>query len=603
MKPRPIQVAAGILTIGLTACSGRTIKTSEMGQDAPSAAPAAKSEQVQARPMSGASGKPEAQAEYHFSLAQSYVAEGNPDRAIEEYKLVLVYDPGSSLVYARLATEYIKKGMLSAAMETCKEALQRDPKFTDARLILAGLYSTSRETDSALREYDTVLKFFPGHEEAAIYRAQVLLEDEQPEVAAQGLLKFLKQSPDSPLGYYYLGRAYQRGNKFKESSAAFQKAMELRSGFTQAALALGFLYEEKGMNAQAITVYKRMFEETQDASAANRIATILLKQEKYSEAIPYLEMVESVDPDDLNVRVKLGLIYMELKQHAKAIATFKSILLQNPESDRIHYYLGSLYEDMKDTESAIQHLKQIKADSKLFADGALHVAYLLKQAGQVDGAKAYIQSAIDQSPRVPGFYLFQANLEEESKELAKAVGILEKAHKIFPEDEKVKYYLGSLYDRQGNTDKSLEIMESILVTNPHNVDALNYIGYTWTVRGMRLHEAEKMIRRALALKPDNGYVQDSWGWYLYVRGRVPEAVIELEKAARLKPNEPTILDHLADAYLKMNLREKALQKYTDAIKHAEDDDSREKIAKKLETLRTELVREGRIKDRMPASER
>src|SRR4051794_39416338 len=29
----------------------------------------------------------EASAEYHFSLAQAYVAEGNPDRAIEEYKL------------------------------------------------------------------------------------------------------------------------------------------------------------------------------------------------------------------------------------------------------------------------------------------------------------------------------------------------------------------------------------------------------------------------------------------------------------------------------------------------------------------------------------
>ncbi len=538
----------------------------------------------------------EANAEYHFSMAQAYSAEGNPDRAIEEYKLTLMFDPDSALVYARLATEYVKKGMLSAAVETCREALRRDPKFIDARLMLAGLFSTTREPNLALAEYDRVLKDDPKNEEAMIYISQILVDEGKPKEAVSSLRVFLKRNSESALTWYYLGRAEQRAERFNDAAKSFQKAMDIRPGFTQAGLALGYLYEERQMNSQAVRVYLDLYEQSQDLSAANRLATIFLREEKYKEAVRYLEAIEAYDPEDMNVRVKLGLVQMELKNYEKAVATFKTILTKNPESDRIHYYLGSLYEEMSRPDEAISELKQIGPASRLFSEAALHVAFLLKQAGKLSEAKAFILDAIQKSPRTPTFYLFQASLEEEAKNLALAVDILESAVKQFPDDEKLRYYLGSLHDRRGEIERSLDQMEQILKINPDNVDALNYIGYTWTVRGMRLADAEKLIRRAMSLRPNNGYIQDSWGWYLFTRGRVSEATVELEKAVRLKPTEATILEHLGDAYLKSNLREKALQRYREAAKHAEDVETRKKIDGKARNLRQDLVRSGRIRD-------
>src|SRR5690606_29945886 len=116
-------------------------------------------------------------------------------------------------------------------------------------------------------------------------------------------------------------------------------------------------------------------------------------------------------------------------------------------------------------------------------------------------------------------------------------------------------------DKHGEVDKGLAQMEEIILRNPNNSDALNYLGYTWTVQGVKLDEAERLLKRALSLSPENGYIVDSWGWHLLVRGRVDEAIVQLERAASLRPNEPTILEHLADAYLRSNLREKALAKY------------------------------------------
>lgn len=534
----------------------------------------------------------EATAEYHFSMAQAYVAEGNSDRAIEEYKLTLMFDPKSALVNTRLATEYVKKGMLAEAMESCKAALVQDPKFVEARLMLAGLHSASHEDDQALREYDTVLKQDPTHEEAVVYKSQILTEKGDATAAIKTLRHFLVKTPDSALVWYYLGRAEQRDERFKDAVAAYLHALKTRPGFSQASLALASLYEARQNNGKAIQIYKDVYDQSQDLTAANRLATIYLKQEKYQEAVPYLEAIEANDSEDMNARVKLGLIYMELKNFDKAIALFKQILEKNPEADRVHYYLGSLYEETKQPDLAIAELKKVSVDSKLYSETSLHVAYMMKQSGNSAGAKAFVTEAMTKSPRVVNFYIFLASLEEEGKALSSATQILENATQLFPDDEKVRYYLGSLYDRIGDTQKSLKQMEAILRTNPDNVDALNYIGYTWTQQGVRLNDAEKLIRHALVLKPDNGYVQDSWGWYLLTRGRLAEAVVELEKAAMLKPNEATILEHLGDAYLRSNLREKAASKYGEAIRFADDATIKQKISGKLENLKEEIAKRG-----------
>lgn len=547
----------------------------------------------------------EASAEYHFSMAQAYVAEGNPDRAIEEYKLTLLYDPKSPLVYTRLATEYVKKGALASAMEMCRAALKEDPKHIDARLLLGGLYSTTHESQAAVEEYDQILKINPGHEEAMIYKSQVLLEAGKPEDAAKDLLRFTQKNPESALGWYAYARSQQRLAQPKKAVSAFLRALEIRPGFTQAAMALGMVYEEQGLNELAVKTYQALFNENQEVAAASRIATIMLKEEKYKEALPYLESIRSSDPDDMNVRVKLGLVQMELKQNEKAVTTFKEILSKNPESDRVHYYLGSVYEEMKKQDEAITELKLIQPESKLFGDAAVHAAFLLKQAGRVADAKTFITESIKKDPKIPNFYIFQATLEEEGRNLEAAIKTLETGVKLFPDNEKLRYYLGSLFDRKGDYDRAIEHMEHILGVNSENVDALNYVGYTWTLQGTRLNDAEKLIKRALSLRPNNGYIQDSWGWYLFTRGKVPEAIVELEKAVKLKPTEPTILEHLGDAYIRSNLRQKAYEQYREAVRYIEDGEAKKKIENKLENLKSELVRGGHgpsSNSRMPASE-
>jgi Flp pilus assembly protein TadD len=60
-----------------------------------------------------------------------------------------------------------------------------------------------------------------------------------------------------------------------------------------------------------------------------------------------------------------------------------------------------------------------------------------------------------------------------------------------------------------------------------------------------------MIKKAVDLRPKDGYIVDSLGWAYYRLARYDEAVKELERAIELRPEDPTINDHLGDAYWKV----------------------------------------------------
>jgi Flp pilus assembly protein TadD len=57
------------------------------------------------------------------------------------------------------------------------------------------------------------------------------------------------------------------------------------------------------------------------------------------------------------------------------------------------------------------------------------------------------------------------------------------------------------------------------------------------------------VTRALELRPESGYFLDSLGWVAFRKGEVARAVGLLEEADRISGPEPTILEHLGDAYL------------------------------------------------------
>ena len=88
---------------------------------------------------------------------------------------------------------------------------------------------------------------------------------------------------------------------------------------------------------------------------------------------------------------------------------------------------------------------------------------------------------------------------------------------------------------------------------PDSALSLNAYGYTLADRTDRYGRAEKLIRKALKLDPDNPAIIDSYGWVLFKLGRPDEALVELQRAYDAF-DDPEVAAHLVEVLLALDRR-------------------------------------------------
>jgi tetratricopeptide (TPR) repeat protein len=121
-----------------------------------------------------------------------------------------------------------------------------------------------------------------------------------------------------------------------------------------------------------------------------------------------------------------------------------------------------------------------------------------------------------------------------------------------------------LYDRAMVAEKldRLDAMESdlrrVIELKPDHAHAYNALGYTFAERNQRLGEAYELVQKALAIAPNDAFIQDSLGWVQFRLGRLDEALKTLKGAYQLR-RDPEIAAHLGEILWAGGNRDEALK--------------------------------------------
>lgn len=535
-------------------------------------------------------------AVFYFSLGQAYALDNDSGKAIEAYRSALVHDAGSPMIMARLAAELVKVGSFSEAKALCERAIQTDPKYIDSYLLLAGVHVAAKEYDQALALYQAALRQQPGNRDALLYYGVTLGEAGRPKEAALQLetLARMKDQADSNIDrgvtLFYLAKLLHQTGQSVKAVSALRRALQARPGFARAALYMADILEESGQPEKALAVLEDQFKESPEAEVAERLAEHYLKKNAYREAVVYLETMVEEDPSNENLRLRLALIYWQLKWTEKAHMLLSQLHEKYPTSSEITYYLGELEVERRNLDAAVGYFSQVAPDYSKFEQSVARVVQMYRDGKRYGEAAEWLKAALVKRPDLTAFYPLMASLEEDQLNLKGARKVLNEGFDRFPDDESILYYLGFVEDRLGNRDRAFELMEKILKQNPQNPNALNFVGFTLLEEGKDLKLAAVYLDRAFKIRPNDPFILDSFAWLLHRTGRTRDAMKHLEKAHALKPTEAVIAEHLGDVYLALNLPQKALMAYSRALETLTTEAGlEERVSQKLGNLQTKLA--------------
>src|SRR5690625_6906491 len=116
---------------------------------------------------------------------------------------------------------------------------------------------------------------------------------------------------------------------------------------------------------------------------------------------------------------------------------------------------------------------------------------------------------------------------------ARAEALLDQALSDHPDNSDLRYSRAILHERNDRPDDAQRDLRHILTYDPNNASALNALGYIMANNNQNLEEAEQLIRKALALVPDEPAIMDSMGWVLYRQGHPEAALPYLQNAMAL----------------------------------------------------------------------
>jgi tetratricopeptide (TPR) repeat protein len=260
-------------------------------------------------------------------------------------------------------------------------------------------------------------------------------------------------------------------------------------------------------------------------------------------------------------------------------------LYLEPDFPLAQVALAEAYDSAKRYDLELAAFDNINEDSPLWLNVQIQKALALNSLERVDDAKALLEKIIAKSPKDIRPLDALGNILRSHERYAEARDYYSRAIELVGKPTKENWPLfyarGVCNERLKDWPEAEADLKKALELSPDESPVLNYLGYTWVDQSQNLKTAMDYIRKAVKLKPDDGYYIDSLGWAYYRLGNIQSAVEHLERAVELRPDDPVINDHLGDAYWRIGRKLEAKYQWQQSLTLKPDKDLIATIDKKL----------------------
>jgi tetratricopeptide (TPR) repeat protein len=317
-------------------------------------------------------------------------------------------------------------------------------------------------------------------------------------------------------------------------------------------------------------------------------ATRLKSMTLLKKALPLLEKITTIHPENLPARHKFASLLRQTGDEDRATKIYEDLVRINPQDLEAHRALIRSAEQKKDTKAIVTHRLEILRWEGGSPTDWLDLSLAMTQEKQFSEAASLLKRARLAHPRDARIPYQAAIVQHQLKRPVEALALFQETITLAEKYSDAKknavnvtllksadfYYSGAGFAAHVPTQSELAAQwyRKSLELAPKDTPQLaarcyNDLGWLWLERDEKIDEAGELIRTANEMVKDHPGYLDSLGWFHFKKKEFAEALTHLEKAEKLlKSPDPEIIDHLAQTLWELNRRPEAISKLETAIK-------------------------------------
>lgn len=518
---------------------------------------------------------------YKFLLAEIAGQRGNYQIAAQAYLEMAktTRDPR----IARRATEVALYGRYTdIAMEAAKLWLATEKDSAAARQTLAAIYVNSNDLQSAKPLLQQILAADGDNIGQSLAQLHPLLGKHADKNAVLALVQELtKPYRERPEAHLAVAEASLAANKFDAALAEIREAMRLRPDWET-----GALFQAQVLNresrAKALDYLKAFLGANPKAQEVRLgYARQLINDKKFPEARVEFQRLLDDNPQNGDIAVTVALLSVQMNDLDVAELQLKRVLgMDYKDPDAVRFHLGQVNEERKRYGEAAKWYLSVEEGEQYVLAHARY-AFMLAKQDKLAEARAHLQNLVPQNDAQRVQILqSEAQLMREAKDFKESFDILRKALDVQPDQPELLYDIALAAEKIDRIDIVEVNLRRLIVLKPDHAQAYNALGYTLADRTDRLAEARDYIEKALKLSPEDPFILDSMGWVEYRLGHVAQGLQYLERAFQQRP-DPEIAAHLGEVLWAKGDKPGAEKVWRDALRDNPENDELQKVIKKF----------------------
>ena len=511
----------------------------------------------------------------HVAKAKDYMDKGNLRPALIELSTAVQKDPNSvegRWLLAKVATDM---GDGPRAEKEINKAIELGLNRTSGQVTLVQALLLQGELDRVLQESSVIPPGTSKPDQAAILglRGQAYVAKGQFELAQQALEQALQIKPDAVQALIGMTALHGYQRQYDVARQWVAKALKADPGSPDAWSALGDLEMAQARPAEAEKAYGQAikYRATPYLEQIKR-AQVRIQLKKYAEAAADIKALKDAGlKDHPYVNYVAGLNYFAQKNYQDAAAAFQASDAVNPDFLPNRIYLATTQLRLGNTEQALNLAQKILADAPGSKTAQGLLGSVLISRSEYDGAKDVLQSILAKSPNDPQALGMMATVALREGDSAKGLQYAKKLASLEPNSKRVQDMLMVAKLMAGEALDSTIHQTGAQAAATGDVYTSELMTALAAFRDGKLKLALDSAKAMQSRYPDKVDPLKLAAAVYLAAGQWDQGKVELEKALKLQPNEPSATRNLAKVEVIKGNYQRAMELLQPLVKQHPDD--------------------------------